>query len=300
MKAGSVEVKAFGATAPGASLARHKRRRNQDDYVICQGHRFVLAAVMDGHGPTGDSVAKRIRTQLSDFASEQKEVGDWREALRDLFQQLQLHLADCKTSGSTLSLAVVHDQGAILAHVGDSEVLDLTTRRMVTADHSSTSLEEFERISTLHSDVRFVYDHGQPKFPHDVFRKGVRQPAPPDLPCCTVRGELPTYVLFPDGHMLAMTRGLGDAAAAEKGLSHEPDFVHFPREGYLLMASDGIWDAVKPEEVTVPEDLSQESTDQAFRTMQALAETRFPPRPHFPGNADDCTVLFLQWGAGKA
>lgn len=68
---------------------------------------------------------------------------------------------------------------------------------------------------------------------------------------------------------LCMTRSLGDLCVKQHGITAEPDIVTWKvhhAEGYVLVASDGVWDFLSCEEVS-------DTDPWLFSAMNSVDET---------------------------
>ena len=237
-------ISAFGATDIGGSA------ENQDTFLVSQ-NMFVVA---DGHG-RGGARAAAVATAAFVAAEERPMTelfAEAEEAVRPLFPG-----AFSTGGGTTLSaLRIGADGSCEVAHVGDSEVRYFDSEDSgvaLTADHSACSLDEFLRLRAFPSPARcefagtarpvFVYADGNWRF--NLAGSGHH---------CTVRGDWATYLISPMGENLAITRAIGDFAMKEFGVIAEPTIMTAPPPAAgtvraIVMASDGLWDAMLYESV---------------------------------------------------
>jgi len=221
---------------------------NQDAFLTAE-RRFCLA---DGHGKKGKQVAEAVCALLCASTDDAETSFTAAEnAVKDV------------DGGSTASLLEIDADGTCrLAHVGDSEVRYFDTDDGegigLTADHSPVSLDEFRRIHALNLGTDFTFG-GSPRYlPYrQVFVPGVDGTDwvmnPLDgFEYCNVRREWSAYVTTPLRDRLAMTRAIGDFHMKSHGVICTPSISTVaPAAGTraIVMASDGLWDAMQYDEV---------------------------------------------------
>jgi serine/threonine protein phosphatase PrpC len=249
-------ISAFGSTNIGGA----SNKENQDTYFV-KDHMF---GVLDGHGHGGRNAALTACTVLSEAcmdASFPMIFADAEEALT------LIGLRNGPTGGGTTASVLYIDpiEGFCqVGHVGDSEVRyfdeDEGAGVSLTTDHSACSLEEFKRVRALPGqNITFEFS-GRP--PHSWARPAfvkegddwVLDPAGGNYHC-TVRGDWGSYVVCPyRTERLAITRALGDFNLKPHGVSSEPSITTVPAPAVgvtraIVLASDGLWDVMKYEEV---------------------------------------------------
>jgi serine/threonine protein phosphatase PrpC len=249
-------ISAFGSTNIGGV----SNKENQDTYFV-KDHMF---GVLDGHGRGGRNAALTACTVFSEAcmdASFPKIFADAEEALT------LIGLRDGPTGGGTTASVLYIDpiEGFCqVGHVGDSEVRyfdeDEGMGVSLTTDHTACSLEEFKRVRALPGENITFEFAGRP--PHNggrpVFVKEgddwILDPKGGNYHC-TVRGDWASYIICPyQTERLAITRALGDFNLKPHGLSAEPSVTTVPAPAVgvtraIVLASDGLWDAMKYEEV---------------------------------------------------
>lgn len=224
---------------------------NQDSFLTV-GRRFCIA---DGHGREGRRIAELVCAALC-VSSEPPEAAFAAAdaALRPLY--------DTSGSGTTASvLDVLEDGTCCIAHVGDSEIRYFDTDHgdgvSLTADHSTMCLDEFHRVNALNIGTQFIFDMSPRYSPRNIFVQGISgdwilNPRG-GFSYCTVRNDWSGYLTSPIGDRLAMTRALGDFHMKPFGVSAVPSTSSLapPTEGIraIVMASDGLWDALHYSEV---------------------------------------------------
>lgn len=210
--------------------------------------------------------------------------------------------------GSTATINRINPDGSMeMAHLGDSDIVywdtDDAEASNLMVDHSAASVTEFCRIRAACATAIFRFDDQGGRLlrgrqPRPVFVPAPLAAAPAgDGPAADewilnpkggycyadVRGTWGVYFEAPDGReALAMTRALGDFHLKRFGLIATPSVSTAPppaagQTRAIVVASDGLWDAVQHHEVR---DLVR--------------------RPDLLGNAAAATAALLTWGLEKA
>lgn len=210
-----------------ASWLKGSGRKNMEDRVVwgtfsVRAQPYWVFAVMDGHG--GESVAETIRQKLIEevqaqlLISAEKNVKEHRKVLCRVF--LSLHERTKRmSSGSTLSLLLLSATEGWVANVGDSHVYGY---------HGKGKM------------VRHSLSHG-------TNLKGERERLRQAADCKTMHED--GYIENREGSMLAMSRAIGDHEFGQ-AVSARPTIKKLKkRPGVYFIASDGLWDVMKPQEV---------------------------------------------------
>lgn len=291
----------------------------------------TVCGVFDGHGPYGHMVARRVRDALpvflrllweislqngqfleqgngnhhqqvlrrfDGFLNDEEDDDDesvedngneavpemnveikksMLKAFKLMDRELDLHpTMDCYCSGTTAVVLVVEGYDLIIGNIGDSRAV------LATRDSDNNLV-----ASQLTVDLK-------PDLPGEAARiqkcKG-RVFAMPDEPE-VARIWLP----HSDSPGLAMARAFGDFCLKDFGLISVPD-VHYhritDRDEFVILASDGVWDAISNEEA-VNIVASSPSRGIASRALVACA-TRAWLHKYPTSKIDDCAavVLFL-------
>lgn len=197
-----------------------RQLRGEDGHVVCNDHeRWLLAAVIDGHGGRGAMLCVQTRLAVVALALlEGSTVPPLDEVLRGALKQLSLEcrlLAD--NSGCCLTALLLDKESGrfALANLGDAHAVHITpsSYRVLTESHRlQDNARERSRVADF---VGYVQS-----------------------PCGGMEGP---PRLFPGG--LACARSLGDADCPH--VRDEP-FVASDVLGSrdtVLMASDGVWDS---------------------------------------------------------
>ena len=292
-----MSISAFGSTHIGGA----SNRENQDTFFV----RERIFGIFDGHGRAGRQVAEKARDVFQDApldASFPITFAQAEEAVRPLIPPYTI--SGGGTTASVLYIDPITSECHV-AHVGDSEVryydTDVGAGVSLTADHSACSLEEFMRIRSTPDPGSFEFAARSPYGPRPVFvlRAGVWDMNPMGGNMyCTVRSDWAAYLVSPDGERLAVTRALGDFHMKGCGVTSEPSVsvTEPPAQGTtraIVMASDGLWDAMKYEEVrAVVRDPSVLGSSEAATTA-LMAAAAAANAKHFGASADNITALVV-------
>ena len=269
-------MKTSGATNIGGS----RNKENQDAFFI----KGRTVGVFDGHGVHGLAAATAARTVF-------ESTGPGAEA-EALFAQADAEVLKVAgaASGTTATLLQVAEDGACtVAHVGDGEAFvfdsDIGLGVALGVDHSACSLEEWNRVrvtATAETYFRFAPLSGGPGNPVFITAAdGTFMPNPAGgHSYCNVRRDWAAYVCGFHGEKLGITRALGDLNMKPHGVTAVPSIVTAapPPVGTtraVVIASDGLWDAMLPEEVRAivrrPEFLATQDAEGASAALMAAA-----------------------------
>lgn len=210
---------------------------NQDSWSMHIDGDVAAYGVFDGHGDRGHLVSHAVKSTLTREVAQvaTAEVGDVASSVQAAYRRAHLdvcgssHLGP-KSSGTTATV-VVHDrrqERLVVSNVGDSTAVLLRRsagqQRLVaeqlTLDHRPGVPSERERI--LRSGGQVLVDGGC----HRVTRRGERGG-------------------------LNLSRSLGDASVHAVGVSELPPVEVRdvgPQDVALLIASDGVWEVMAPQE----------------------------------------------------
>ena len=245
-------ISAFGITDIGGSA------ENQDTFLVTD-RMFVVA---DGHGRGGCEVAMAATAVFaSPTISEPPSFDKLFEYAESVARTIPSEKGNGNgNGGTTLSALYVNPDGSCeVAHVGDSEVRyfdeDANEGVSLTTDHSACSLEEFKRIRSMQLDrvARFEFAGSHRPVFVEYYGDWIFNQAGA-AQHCTVRGDWGSYLVSPSGERLAVTRAIGDFSMKENGVIATPSITSAPppKPGTvraIVMASDGLWDAMTYEEV---------------------------------------------------
>jgi len=282
---GKYELTAAASTRQGLKRA-YPSCPNQDVHLIVPlSAHLMMVAVFDGHGREGHHSASCVRDQFKHHARSLASLSGW--ALKDALESLCRHAQDllqrkglANYSGTTATVAMIDMQAGrvLVAHVGDSTLRIMKSSEVVAAtrDHRVDKSAE-----------RRILAHG------GVVRSCVTDSKTQRI--CAPGSDFPG---------LAMARCLGDQEAQKLGASCEPEFDFFPfcPESSLIVASDGVWDVLPPDDaawwLSGPDSLG---LDQDYYTVQercgSLANKIVDEaRKLYPtnGDIDDITAVVVQ------
>jgi serine/threonine protein phosphatase PrpC len=220
------------------------RQQMEDGYTIKEKYLGVehqtLVAVFDGHGSRlsmeycRDNVHDVLAAALTEFQ------GDITKAFEETFAKLDAALpeigADTGTT-ATVCLARIEEgqQVVYTANVGDSTsyIVGVTESRKTATVHTGRTQKELSRVMKSGGRIR----NGR------------------------VEG------------MLAVTRALGDFHMKSHGVISIPSVdrqVILPGDKYLVVASDGIWDKIKPKGL---QELAGDGSMNSAQLAKILVET---------------------------
>lgn len=291
-----MSISAFGSTHIGGA----SNSENQDTFFV----RERTFGVFDGHGRAGGEMAATARDIFQDAPLDAATFAQAEEAVRPLVSPYSV--SGGGTTASVLYIDPLTNECRV-GHVGDSEVRyfdsDEGAGVSLTADHSPCSLEEFKRIQAVLTPAEFefatygAYYYTRPLF---INREDtwIINPAGGHKHC-TVRGDWGTYIVNPvTEERLAVTRALGDFGMKTCGVIAEPSIIVAPPPAHgttraIVMASDGLWDAMQYEEVRAivrdPAVLGNaEAATAVLMTVAAAANAK-----HFGSSADNITAVVV-------
>jgi serine/threonine protein phosphatase PrpC len=290
---------------------------NQDRAGFLTRDGSTLVTVFDGHGTYGEQAAiwaqEHFQGAAADIAYEEMFAG----ADRSIYDRLKGHLRGLRIpfvesdgalyttgyygaigapvrGGTTASAIRIGSTGAMTsAHVGDSEVRfwDCDGEGVgLCVDHSPNNIDEFLRVRASHPASQFLFGSPQGLTARPVFVPGAGSWALNPAGGCQysdVRHSWASYFVVAGAagrEQLAMTRALGNFGMKRQGLIAKPYTaeVAAPAAGVtraIVLASDGLWDAVQYAEVC-----------------------RIVRQPEFlePHNADGAAALLLDYGIAKS
>jgi serine/threonine protein phosphatase PrpC len=175
-----------------------------------------LYCIFDGHG--GDDSAKLCTKKYPEIFRKCL-IGnpfDYELAIKKSFflMDKEIEKLNIKEVGNTATIVFIHNKLLYCANVGDSSCCIIgKTTEFISTNHKCTNKVEMKRIE----------------------KEG---------------GQIVDDRL---GGILAITRGLGDFDLKKKGLSCEPSITKKLIDhnvNYCVLASDGVWDVLSPDEVS--------------------------------------------------
>ncbi|TPX38604.1 hypothetical protein SeMB42_g06633 [Synchytrium endobioticum] len=223
----------------GQSTDIGRRATQQDDYIAADNvlinEPSSCCAIFDGHGVDGAKCSKQCTQALIPLLRQHYNQQNPTEWLTSVFKDLHQSLLDNTNvddymSGTTSSVMihVPSKNQLIVGGVGDSKVVlakksnGRFVAEQLTTDHNCLSSSELSRILEHGGRVDRVIYGDEASGPLRVFK-----------------GTLP----YPG---LAITRSLGDSTATKIGVLHTPDVITrelSEPDAFVVLASDGIWDA---------------------------------------------------------
>ena len=233
------------------SLRGKPKRENQDAYAVLKKFmgesESLCAMVCDGHGANGHLISRYITMNLPGKLNQMQADShrDPEDVLKEAFisEVINVHCEvinkremNAEYSGSTLVAAVIRGNSLLCANLGDSRAVLIYTDRgqwypkQLTTDHKPDSSSERERIEANYGRIEAIKGpDGEPQGPARVWLLGEEAPG------------------------LAMSRSIGDTVAHSVGVSEIPEIsTHclLPEDKAIVLASDGLWDAVSNETAT--------------------------------------------------
>ncbi|CAG9323722.1 unnamed protein product [Blepharisma stoltei] len=227
--------------------------------TICQDK--ILAMVFDGHGIEGDKIVNFSKDFMIKFFT--NNILLFNENPEQAFDKMYIecHNALCSSdidshmSGTTALGVMLSSKKLHIASVGDCKALIGTLVEMnnlhniptefkhkvrhlvnvqgeiLSGDHKPNDEPEMERIKKCGGVIKKLVDHNQqPIGPFRVFMRGANIPG------------------------LRISRSLGDEIGKRIGIIPNPIFTSFNyypgTDQFLVIASDGIWDVMTPNEVS--------------------------------------------------
>mmetsp|Transcript_139 Transcript_139/g.417 ORF Transcript_139/g.417 Transcript_139/m.417 type:complete len:544 (+) Transcript_139:64-1695(+) len=266
------------AKAAIASLGGSKALPNQDRAsMIRLANGAEMLAVFDGHGEDGhlvadfcaehlpevllEGLARQVRGVTGRELQPEDVVSSWKESTKAAFATMQdvleeatvMHMTaseseymetlprlDASCSGTTATVALLQSDGsALLAHVGDSKAVIGTRQRC-------TSMFQKNPWQTRN----LTMDH-KPKLQAE--RQRILEAG-----AVVVSSSSGTQRILSRGQFwpaINMTRSLGDLHNHTQGVTSTPTVTFEPQlwnpsneEAIMIIASDGLWDVMTPEE----------------------------------------------------
>mmetsp|Transcript_39460 Transcript_39460/g.102863 ORF Transcript_39460/g.102863 Transcript_39460/m.102863 type:complete len:366 (-) Transcript_39460:264-1361(-) len=275
------------ACLAGAKPNSRYAHTNQDSWSVhrVSGHLSVYG-VYDGHGRRGHEVSEAAKASLPADLLKQGDVSI-RQApalMRAAFERAQERVGKegfSQRSGTTATV-VLHDHRQdwlMVAHVGDSgAVLG-------------------RAVGSKMEAVQLTRDH-KPEL--DDERQRIRESG--GLVLADGRGSFRVYRSDSRGPGLNMSRSLGDLQGHDLcGLSAEPEILDLAlgsADKVLLIGSDGLWDAVSPQEaVRTALRMGPRCAREAAQKIAREARQRWVLEGNY---VDDITVLLIHLHTGDS
>ena len=272
-----------GISTKGYAADPRTKPFNQDALVHVQDAKTGawLFAVFDGHGEVGHDVSGFIQKQFAVlvFSHSQfpaKPAVAMREVISAIEDRL-LETVDCRLSGTTAVMCVIHNGLITCANIGDSRLVIGTTvdgkivSKDISHDHKPDLPAEKRRIESNGGRV-FAIDYGD------------------DLPS-------PARVWLRDAQLpgLAMSRSVGDTVGKAAGVISTPEITtHVLTENdlFCIIASDGLWEFIESDEAV---QMVSKHEPPIKALDKCMAESRRRWLMH-EVVTDDTTVCIMQLG----
>ena len=261
---GSYKFICSACVFPGQDPHELSIKECQDSVNVISKPDYLLATLLDGHGPKGDDVVKFCEAYMaSSFLGESFTNSNLPEYLEDLFLQCDDELISPSQnintfgSGTTAIALIVSDTGLHIASVGDSRAI------MATLPCKSVLVQKVKSEGKFKTDfvparaveaLQLTIDQ-KPNLEAEMARivksgglvaKALNLQGDP-------HGEYRVFQAGKDIPALAMSRSLGDVAGKQVGVIAEPIVDFFPilpfADQFVVLASDGVWDVMSNEEV---------------------------------------------------
>jgi len=262
---GGFIINSYGGYSKKGYAPYNPKKKNQDALVMAEDPktRSLFLCVMDGHGEDGDKVSQSMKGKLANYLFKHRDFAtDIKSAIADVIARAETELlressVETDFSGTTFTCAVIRDNKAVLANVGDSRTTlgyrnenGGITAINLTIDHKPDLPLEKARIEAKGGRVFAV-----------EYEDGVDGPARVWLGHMDVPG-------------LAMSRSLCDGIAHTAGVSSEPEFYEYEfNQGrddlILVMASDGLWEFLSDQDVI---EIAASTTEPRFAVDRLISE----------------------------
>jgi serine/threonine protein phosphatase PrpC len=254
----------LGAVAGLVSIAG--QRGYNEDAETCSAWEeretpMFFACVCDGHTDAGE-VSHFVAKNLPHAIAQLSEAATWQERMENACNLVDEELKKMQIGGgSTAVFFVLTANEIVVGNVGDSRCI-LIQRSESTDDSTPTDITEGMTKLSLDADTYSVVPLSKD---HNIEGEELKrlQDAGASLTEATYTNtfgkEVKKYKF--SKHGLAMSRAFGDFECKEFGLTCLPDVLvrgRSPRDAFLVLACDGVWDAHTNEDVAkmVMEELS--------------------------------------------
>ena len=228
-----------GISTKGYAADPRTKPFNQDALVNIQDPKTGawLFSVFDGHGEVGHDVSGFIKKQFASLVfAHSKFPAQPAIAMKEVISKIEAKLidtVDCRLSGTTAVMCVIHNGLITCANIGDSRLVLGTcvngkiVSKDISHDHKPDLPAEKRRIESSGGRV-FAIDYGD------------------DLPS-------PARVWLRDAQLpgLAMSRSVGDTVGKAAGVISTPEItthVLSKDDRFCIIASDGLWEFIESAE----------------------------------------------------
>ena len=297
-------------TKPG--MCDQEEKTNQDSYLIKEnifGEDFNIYGVFDGHGDNGDLISNYISEFLNNYYTNESNYIDNKDIstseinklnkiflennetiIKNCQKNLDSNLNtkinfDISQSGSTCVLLFVVSETLICSNIGDSQCYlfncseeEMWTFELLSKIHKPTDDEERDRILNNGGEIHPYYDeNGIFEGPDRVYAKNKPYPG------------------------LCLSRSIGDLEGKKIGVISDPDIIIKKIDNnskYVVLASDGLWDVIKPYDVIrmVRPYFKKGDSDGACKLLLKKAEQMWKKHNE---ERDDITIIIVFIGKPK-
>lgn len=243
-----------------ADLRQGNVRKYMEDRIVLDSftidHKTIyVQALLDGHG--GSDVVEYVQKQLPIALHHyMKKKNSVRDAIHETFLHLNQKVKDMEAGTTVSLLCLQHDKKkkklrCYMANVGDSTVYGVKNAYAYRKYNSKKKRNKAQKESSI---VRLSIDH-KPELISEQKRMENHKKI--------YKGVDDGYVVNSNGHMLAMTRAIGDPDFGEV-VSSEPYIRRLDTQyDIFILASDGLWDVM--DHKTVWKELNDPSSLRAWK-----------------------------------
>jgi len=283
-------VSEAGRSKKGYSADPRCKPFNQDALVNAHDPKTGawLFAVFDGHGEVGHDVSGYIKKRFAhQVFTHDKFPAQPALVMRQVILKIEeslLEAVDCRLSGTTAVMCVIHNGLITCANIGDSRLVvgsksqttGAISAKDISHDHKPDLPAEKKRIEQRGGRV-FAIDYGD------------------DLPS-------PARVWLRDAQLpgLAMSRSVGDTVGKAAGVISTPEItthVLTADDKFCIIASDGLWEFIESDEA-VKMVFDKPATADALKYCMEESHRRWLMHEVV---TDDTTVCIMKLGdLGKA
>ncbi|CAD8055375.1 unnamed protein product [Paramecium sonneborni] len=286
-------IKVAARTLAGQNNKK-KQKINQDSLAIKQNignqNDQHLFGIFDGHGQSGHLVSQFVSKQLPKVIENQlvqnyvNNPNQFSQSLQVAYKQVEYDLVDktnieCNFSGSTGIVILLKGSRIYCANVGDSRAVyfykseELWYNRPLSYDHKPNKTFELKRIIRYGGRVEQSLIDGK--------RQGVYR----------------VWLTNEDVPGLAMSRSFGDIVAKSVGVIADPEILRYKIQntGFILLASDGLWDKMdfdNIQKVLDNLDLPFTQLDIELAAQKILGET-YSKWEKSDNGRDDITLILI-------
>ena len=282
-----------------------EEKTNQDSYILKENifsSNFHLYGIFDGHGENGHLISQYISKNINDFYSEKSNYINAhpnssskksenkiflehyskiiKKQRNDLDTMINFKITfNVSLSGSTSLLLFLTDETLICSNVGDSECYlfscteeDLWSFESLSKKHRPTEAAEKKRIIEKGGEIHPYFDeNGIFEGPDRIYVKNKPYPG------------------------LSLSRTIGDLEGKKIGIISEPDITVRnldENSKFIVMGSDGLWDVIKPYDVSrmVRPYFNKRDTDGACKALLKKAEQLYKKNNE---ERDDITIIVI-------